>query len=45
MKQIFSPFQQYECFQVDGIDYLVLEYTIVQDSKDQLACVGSIWYW
>jgi hypothetical protein len=22
MKQIFSPFQQYECFEVDGVDVL-----------------------
>ena len=42
MKQIFSPFQQYECFQVDGVDYLVLDYTIVQDSKDQLVEWASI---
>ena len=36
MKQIFSPFQQYECFEVDGVDYLVREYTIVQDKDDKL---------
>ena len=36
MKQIFSPFQQYECFEVDGVDYLVREYTIVQDKEDNL---------
>jgi hypothetical protein len=36
MKQIFSPFQQYECFEVDGVDYLVREYTIVQDKEDKL---------
>ncbi len=36
MKQIFSPFQQYECFEVDGVDYLVREYTIVQDNEDKL---------
>ncbi len=36
MKQIFSPFQKFECFQVDGVDYLVLDYTIVQDSSDKL---------
>ena len=36
MKQIFSPFHQYECFEVDGVDYLVREYTIVQDKEDNL---------
>ena len=36
MKQIFSPFQQYECFEVDGVEFLVQEYTIVQDNKDKL---------
>jgi hypothetical protein len=36
MKQVFSPFQQYECFEVDGVDYLVREYTIVQDKEDNL---------
>ena len=36
MKQILSPFQQYECFEVDGVDYLVREYTIVQDKEDNL---------
>ena len=36
MKQIFSPFQQYECFEVDGVDYLVRKYTIVQDKEDNL---------
>jgi hypothetical protein len=36
MKQFFSPFQQYECFEVDGVDYLVREYTIVQDKEDNL---------
>ena len=36
MNQIFSPFQQYECFEVDGVDYLVREYTIVQDKEDNL---------
>lgn len=36
MKQILSPFQQYECFEVDGVDYLVREYTIVQDSEYNL---------
>ena len=36
MKQIFSPFQQYECFEVDGVEYLVQEYTIVQDNQDKL---------
>jgi hypothetical protein len=36
MKQVLSPFQQYECFEVDGVDYLVREYTIVQDKEDKL---------
>ena len=36
MKQFFSPFQQYECFAVDGVDYLVREYTIVHDKEDNL---------
>jgi hypothetical protein len=36
MKQVLSPFQQYECFEVDGVDYLVREYTIVQDKEDNL---------
>jgi hypothetical protein len=36
MKQIFSPFQKYECFEVDGVDYLVVDYTIVQDKDDNL---------
>jgi hypothetical protein len=36
MKQIFSPFQQYECFEVDGVEFLVQEYTIVQDNEDKL---------
>ena len=36
MKQILSPFQKYECFEVDGIDYLVVDYTIVQDKDDNL---------
>jgi hypothetical protein len=36
MKQIFSPFQQYECFEVDGVEFLVREYTIVQDKEDNL---------
>jgi len=42
MKQIFSPFQQYECFEVDGVDYLVREYTIVQDNEDKLVEWASI---
>ena len=29
--QILSPFQKYECFEVDGVDYLVIDYTIIQD--------------
>ena len=36
MRQIFSPFQKYECFAVDGTDYLVLDYTIIQDKDDNL---------
>jgi hypothetical protein len=36
MKQVLSPFQQYECFEVDGVAYLVREYTIVQDKEDNL---------
>ena len=36
MKQILSPFQKYECFAVDGVDYLVVDYTIVQDKDDNL---------
>jgi hypothetical protein len=36
MKQVLSPFQQYECFEVDGVDYLVREYTIVKDKEDNL---------
>ena len=36
MKQILSPFQKYECFSVDGVDYLVVDYTIVQDKDDNL---------
>ena len=36
MKQIFAPFQQYECFEVDGVQFLVLEYNIIQDKEDKL---------
>ena len=36
MKQVLSPFQQYECFEVDGVAYLVREYTIVKDKEDNL---------
>jgi hypothetical protein len=36
MRQILSPFQKYECFAVDGVDYLVVDYTIVQDKDDNL---------
>ena len=36
MKQIFSPFQQYECFRVDGVDYICLDYQIIQDYQDKL---------
>jgi hypothetical protein len=36
MKQILSPFQQYECFEVDGSEFLVQEYTIVQDNDHKL---------
>jgi hypothetical protein len=36
MKQILSPFQQYECFEVDGSEFLVQEYTIVQDKDNKL---------
>jgi len=36
MKQIFSPFQQYECFRVDGVDYICLDYQIIQDAQDKL---------
>ena len=36
MKQILSPFQQYECFEVDGSEFLVQEYTIVQDKDHKL---------
>lgn len=36
MMQILSPFQKYECFEVDGVDYLVIDYTIVQDKDDNL---------
>lgn len=36
MKQILSPFQQYECFEVDGVDYLVVKYTIIQDKDHKL---------
>ena len=36
MKQILSPFQQYECFQVEGVDYLVLKYTIIKDQDHKL---------
>lgn len=36
MKQILSPFQQYECFEAKGEQYLVLDYTIIQDKDDKL---------
>jgi hypothetical protein len=36
MKQIFSPFQQLECFKVDGVDYICLDYQIIQDAEDKL---------
>ena len=36
MRQIFSPFQKYECFAVGGVDYLVIDYTIIQDKDDNL---------
>jgi len=36
MKQIFSPFQPLECFEVDGVDYLCLDYQIIQDWDDKL---------
>jgi hypothetical protein len=36
MKQIFSPFQPLECFEVDGVDYLCLDYQIIQDWEDKL---------
>jgi hypothetical protein len=36
VKQIFSPFQKYECFQVEGVDYLVLDYNIIQDKDNKL---------
>lgn len=36
MKQMLSPFQQYECFEVDGVDYLVVRYTILQDKDHKL---------
>ena len=39
MKQILSPFQQYECFEVDGVDYLVQEYTIIQDKDHLIATI------
>jgi len=36
MKQILSPFQQYEFFRVDGVDYICLDYQIIQDYEDKL---------
>ena len=36
MKQILSPFQQYECFEAKGEQYLVLDYTVIQDKEDKL---------
>lgn len=36
MKQILAPFQIHECFEVDGVQFLVLDYNIVQDNKDKL---------
>jgi hypothetical protein len=36
MKQIFSPFQPLECFEVDGVDYICLDYRIIQDSEHKL---------
>ena len=36
MKQILSPFQQYECFEVDSVDYMEREYTIVKDKEHNL---------
>ena len=36
MKQIRSPFQQYECFEAKGDQFLVLDYTIIQDKEDKL---------
>ena len=36
MKQILSPFQKYECFSVDGTDYIVTDVTIIQDKDDNL---------
>jgi hypothetical protein len=43
MKQIFAPFQKLECFEVDGVQYLVLDYQIIQDSEDKLVEWCS-WY-
>ncbi len=47
MKQIFSPFQQYECFRVDGVDYICLDYQIIQfcstHSVKEIACDPYRW--
>lgn len=36
MKQILSPFQQYECFEANGEAFLCIDYTIIQDKEDKL---------
>lgn len=36
MKQIFAPFQKYECFEVENEAYLVTDYLIIQDREDKL---------
>lgn len=36
MIQIFAPFQVYECFEVNGVDYLVTGYDIIYDSDNKL---------
>jgi hypothetical protein len=36
MKQILSPFQKFECFEAKGDQFLVLDYTIIQDNEHKL---------
>ena len=36
MIQVFAPFQIHECFEVDGVDYLVLDYNIVYDHNNKI---------
>ena len=36
MKQILAPFQIYECFEVEGEQYLVTDYLVIHDRDHKL---------